>query len=108
MEIIDEDTIRVKCAISPCNILDSHKDVHISGLWKKAGNESGYDLLLQEHDMDFDKVIVDSVSGDLKVYTEMISVKELISKFKSNKKNEAVEDTSKHEPTNVTQRRRMN
>lgn len=99
MEVIDENTIKVKCAISPSNILDSHKDVHIPGLWKKSLNESKYDLLLQEHEMDFDKVITDSISGDLKVYTQMISVKELKSKF------EAVTSTSsnKKEPTIVTQ-----
>lgn len=100
MEVIDENTIKVKCAISPSNVLDSHKDVHIPGLWKKSLNESKYDLLLQEHEMDFDKVITDSISGDLKVYTQMISVKELKSKF------EAVKNTSnsnKNEPTKVTQ-----
>lgn len=99
MEVIDENTIKVKCAISPSNVLDSHKDVHIPGLWKKSLNESKYDLLLQEHEMDFDKVITDSISGDLKVYTQMISVKELKSKF------EAVTSTSsnKTEPTIVTQ-----
>jgi len=81
IEIIDENTIKVKCAISPSNILDSHKDVHIPSLWKKSLNENKYDLLLQEHEMDFDKVITDSVSGSLKVYTEMIDVKVLMSKF---------------------------
>ena len=77
IEIIDENTIKVKCAVSPANILDSHKDVHIPGLWKKSLNESKYDLLLQEHEMDFDKVITDSITGELKFYTQMISVKEL-------------------------------
>lgn len=106
MDVIDENTIKVKVAISPSNILDSHNDVHIQGLWKKSLLESKYDLLLQEHDMDFDKVIVDSISGDLKVYTEMVSVKELLAKFqKSTNKEEAVIDTSdiKEEPSNDTQ-----
>jgi hypothetical protein len=52
-ELIDENTAKVKCAISPSNILDSHKDVHIPGLWKKSVSETKYDLLLQEHEMDF-------------------------------------------------------
>lgn len=104
IEIIDENTIKVKCAISPSNILDSHKDVHIPSLWKKSLNETKYDLLLQEHEMDFDKVITDSISGYLKVYTQMISVKELMSKFENNKEAEKI--TSKKdnaEPTKVTQ-----
>jgi hypothetical protein len=102
IDIIDENTIKVKCAISPSNILDSHNDVHIPNIWKKSLNENKYDLLLQEHEMDFDKVITDSVSGSLKVYTEMIDVKELMSKFDTNK--EAVKNTSnKTEPSADTQ-----
>jgi hypothetical protein len=104
IEIVDENTLKVKLAISPSNVIDSHKDVHIAGLWKKTLTESKYDLLLQEHEMDFDKVIVDSISGDLKVYTEMISVKELLSKFqKQTIKEEPSNDTQKEEPTEVTQ-----
>ena len=90
---IDEDTINVKLAISPCGIVDSHSDLHVKGLWKKTISENPYDLLLQEHDMDFDKVIADSINDGLKVYTEEITVKELLSKFK--KKN--------IEPSNDTQ-----
>jgi len=103
--IIDENTIKVKCAISPAFVLDSHKDVHIQGLWKKAISESKYDLLLQEHDMDFDKVIVDSISGELNVYTEMISVKELLSKFQkpNNKHIQADKSLEKTEPSADTQ-----
>ena len=102
MEVIDENTIKVKCAISPSNIIDSHKDVHFPSIWKKSLNETKYDLLLQEHEMDFDKVITDSISGELKVYTQMISVKDLMSKFEKQKA--VSNDTSnKSEPTKVTQ-----
>jgi len=113
MEVIDENTIKVKCAISPSNVLDSHKDVHIPNLWKKSLNENKYDLLLQEHEMDFNKVITDSISGDLKVYTEMISVKELMSRFQTSKQyNGAEQFTPKQqEPstdTQTTTKRRRN
>jgi len=101
MNVIDDNTISVKCAISPSNILDSHKDVHIPGLWKKTLQENNYDLLLQEHDMDFDKVISDSINDSLKTYTQNISVKELLSKF--TQKSEAGSTTSKTEPSNDTQ-----
>ena len=103
IEEIDENTIRVKCAVSPSNILDSHKDVHIPGLWKKSLSETKYDLLLQEHEMEFNMVIADSITGDLKTYTEMIPVKELLSKFQS----KAVQDTLsriKTEPSADTQK----
>jgi hypothetical protein len=97
LTIIDENTIKVKCAISPSNVLDSHKDVHIPSLYKKALNENVYNIMLQEHEMELEKVIVDSITGELKVYTQMISVKELMSKF--TKKNiEAAQSTSKIEP----------
>jgi hypothetical protein len=102
MKVIDENTLTIKCAVSPCNILDSHKDVHIPGLWKKTISENPYDLLLQEHDMDFDKIIADSINDNLKVYTKKISIRELLSKF--NNKNEAGNTTSqKQEPSNDTQ-----
>lgn len=103
IEIIDENTIRVKNAVNVCCVMDSHDDVHIPKCWNKTLKENTYDLLLQEHDMDFDKVISDSVNDDLKVYTEEISIKELLSKFKKNKsgagtttpKNESSDDTQK-------------
>ena len=107
MEQIDENTIKVKLAVSPSNIIDSHRDCHIQGLWKKTLNENMYDLLLQEHDMDFDKVIADSINDELKVYTEMIPIKELLSKFKKANKSEAGKshfETNKNEPTEVTQK----
>ena len=107
VEFIDENTIKVKCAISPSNILDSHGDVHIPGIWKKSANENNYNLLLQEHEMDFKNVIVDSISGDLKVYTEMISVKELMSKFKKSNKTEPLENTHKNEPPLSTQTKKQ-
>lgn len=102
IEIIDENTIKVKCAISPSNILDSHKDVHIPGLWKKSISETKYDLLLQEHEMDFDKVITDSISGDLKVYTEMIGVKELFAIMQRKAGNNPT--SNKNEPPSSTQK----
>lgn len=106
VEKIDDEILRVKVAVSVSNIFDSHCDVHMVGMWKKAINENQFDLLLQEHDMDFDKVIADSINDELKVYTENISVKELISKFNNKKNNGAGTTTPKHEPSNDTQTKR--
>lgn len=103
IEEIDEDTLRIKCAISPSNIIDSHGDCHFPSIWKKTINENNYDLLLQEHDMEFDKVIADSINDDLKVYTENITIRELTSKLNKVKKNEPSNDTQKSEPSNDTQ-----
>lgn len=101
VELIDENTIKVKCAVSPSNIIDSHNDVHIAGLWKKSIAETKYNLLLQEHDMDFNKVITDSISGDLQVYTQMITVKELLSLVERKAGTKAT--SNKQEPSNDTQ-----
>jgi hypothetical protein len=103
MEIIDDDTIRVKCAVSPSNFMDSHSDAHIPGLWKKRLNENNYDLFLQEHEMDLKNIIADSINNNLKVYTEMISVKELVSKFgNKNKEFEPLPNTQKEDVPPVT------
>lgn len=98
----EDGSITVKTAISPASIIDSHGDCHIQGIWKKSLNENNYNLLLQEHDMDFDKVIADSINNEFKVYTEMVEIKTLLSKFK--KKNiEPLKDTQKIEPSTDTQ-----
>lgn len=59
-------TIYAKVVMNTTNIMDSHKDVHIPGLWKKtlAENKSLYHL--QEHKMSFDKVISDEVNPTTK------------------------------------------
>lgn len=61
-EIPELDVIQAKLAINATNILDSHGDVHIPGLWTKSIQETRYVLHLQEHKHnEFDKVISDEV-----------------------------------------------
>ena len=52
-----EDVIQRKLVINSTNVLDSHGDVHIPGLWDKSIKDSDSRLLLQEHKMQFDFVI---------------------------------------------------
>lgn len=68
--------MQVKAVINTTNILDSHMDVHIPGLWKKSLSEVSpakpiYHL--QEHQMKFEKVISDEV----KAFTKRLSWKSL-------------------------------
>jgi hypothetical protein len=70
---IDVNKLVVKSVINTTNILDSHGDVHIPGLWKKSLNETKNMMLLQEHQMKFDKVISDEVTP----YTKNLSWKSL-------------------------------
>jgi hypothetical protein len=77
------DSIQVRAIINTTNLMDSHKDVHLPGLWKKSLQESDRRLMhLQEHKMEFDKIISDK--KDLKVYTKTYSWKELGVKLEGN------------------------
>lgn len=70
--------IRIKPVINTTNILDSHKDVHIPGLWKKSLSELGYTPLCAEHDMSFRGIITDDISDpSMKVFVKTMTWKEL-------------------------------
>jgi len=64
---LNVDEILVKSAINTTNIFDSHGDVHIPGLWNKSIKEAKNLLLLQEHQMKFDKVISRNVTASAKM-----------------------------------------
>lgn len=55
--------IRVKVVINTTNLMDSHDDVHVPGLWKKSLKESPLLYLLQEHKLEFEKIISDEVKA---------------------------------------------
>lgn len=69
------DMVQVKAVINTTNILDSHGDVHIDGLWTKSLQENKNILHLQEHEMEFEKVISDGL--DLKAYAKIYQWREL-------------------------------
>lgn len=68
----EEDFISVKAVINTTNILDSHGDVHIKGLWNKSLKENKRILMLQEHKSnEFSKIIAsgDDLKASVKNYT---------------------------------------
>lgn len=65
--------IQVKAVINATNLMDSHKDVHIPGLWKKGLSENPPRFHLQEHKMTFEN----EISKDFRAYTETVSFKSL-------------------------------
>lgn len=65
--------LNAKLVINTTNLIDSHMDCHIPGLWKKTLSETKLLYLLQEHDMEFDKIIADSINDGLKAYTKNVS-----------------------------------
>jgi hypothetical protein len=74
-KLIDMDEFLVKVAINTTNLFDSHKDVHIPGIWKKTLSEKRMLFHLQEHKMGFSSIIADG--KDLKVYVKRHEWKEL-------------------------------
>lgn len=74
-EDIASRSLKVKVVINATNMLDSHNDVHLPGIWKKSLQQNKFPLHLQEHEMDFDKVIADG--EDVKVYTQRVTWKSL-------------------------------
>ena len=77
-EIIDPinlDSLKVVCIINTTNFLDCHGDVHIPGLWNKSLQENKMIMHLQEHEMEFDKIIADG--DNLKAYAKPFNWSEL-------------------------------
>ena len=66
---------KVKVIINTTNLMDSHLDVHIPGLWGKSLKENKDIMHLQEHAMKFANII--SSGADLKTFTKTFSFSEL-------------------------------
>ena len=75
-------SINVTAAINTTNVIDSHMDLHVKGIWNKSVRENKNILHLQEHKMDFDSIISDS--KDLKVSVKELTWKELGFDFEGN------------------------
>lgn len=80
------DTLKVWAIINTTNLMDSHKDVHLPGIWSKSVKENKNIMHLQEHKMEFDKIISDG--DDLKAYVKEYTWEEL--GFKMEGKTEAL------------------
>jgi hypothetical protein len=74
-DLPDMNSLKVVCVINTTNFMDSHMDVHIPGLWNRSLQNNKMIMHLQEHNMEFDKIIAD---GDqLKAYTKNYKWSEL-------------------------------
>lgn len=63
-------TMKLGLCINTTNVIDSHMDCHIPGLWKKSLQEMKTLYLLQEHEMEFEYVIADNVNNDFTASTK--------------------------------------
>lgn len=57
--------LKVKLVLNTTNVMDSHSDVHIDGIWNKTLQEQKNLYLLQEHQMKFENVITDKVNASV-------------------------------------------
>jgi len=74
-DLMEKEVLDATLIINTTNIMDSHKDVHIPGLWDKTLKENKRIRHLQEHRRGFKDIIADK--GDLKAYTKTFTWKEL-------------------------------
>lgn len=73
-ELTDTGKLKLHLVINASNILDSHRDLHLPGIWKKNLSErKGILYLCQEHSLTFKGIITDKV----KPYTKLVTFKEL-------------------------------
>jgi len=68
-ELLNQDSIRVKVVINTTNLMDSHEDVHMKGIWKQSVKQQKSFLHLQEHQAKFEKIISDTAKGYVKSYS---------------------------------------
>ena len=69
INIEDVNTLKMEVVINTTNVLDSHGDVHLKGIWNKSVKEKKDLYLLQEHKMKFDHIITDNVKASVKEMT---------------------------------------
>ena len=74
-DLLAKDVLEATLIINTTNVIDSHKDLHIPGLWDKSLNENKRVLHLEEHKRGFANII--SKGEDLKAYTETVTWKSL-------------------------------
>lgn len=79
---INMNSLKVVVIINTTNFLDKHGDVHLPGIWNKSLLDNKMIMHLQEHEMDFDKIISDA--DKLKAYTKTYSWAELGYNYEGN------------------------
>ena len=75
IDIASVNSLKVVCIINTTNFLDSHMDLHLPGIWNKSISDNKRIMHLQEHEMDFDKIISDG--EQLKAYVKKFKWSEL-------------------------------
>lgn len=74
-KLLDKDVLQAKAAINTTNMFDSHKDLHIPGMWDKSLKENKNAMHLEEHQRSFKNIIASG--SDVKAYVETKTWKSL-------------------------------
>jgi hypothetical protein len=75
-----EGILKAQLVINTTNVIDSHMDCHMKGIWKKSLNEKKQFYLCQEHNLTFKGIITDKV----KAYTKNIAWSKLGAPYEGN------------------------
>ena len=75
-KVNDDNELQVKVIINTTNLMDSHSDVHLKGIWDESLVDGKKKLHLQEHEMKFDKIISET-PDNLEVSTKEYTWQEL-------------------------------
>ena len=80
--VVDENIseVKVKVVINTIGLFDSHRDVHIKGIWKRSLEHSDIKMHLQEHNKTFNSVI----TNEAKAYTRSVAWKTLGAPYEGN------------------------
>lgn len=68
-DLLNATRLKVRAIINTTLLFDSHKDVHIDGIWKRSLKAKRELYLLKEHKMTFETIISDEVKAYTKYYT---------------------------------------
>ena len=66
VDISSINELKMDLVINTTNVMDSHSDVHMKGIWNKSIKEQKNLYLLQEHTMSFKNIITDDVKANTK------------------------------------------
>lgn len=63
IEPITGDIIEVKSIINTTNVIDSHMDLHLQGIWNKTVKDNPYNPVLKQHENKFESVIANKAKN---------------------------------------------
>lgn len=66
---VDTTKLKIRAIINTTGLFDSHKDVHIPGIWKKSLSESKIFYLVNQHAFNYDGILTDDVKASVQTYT---------------------------------------